>query len=219
MGFAIPSVQLKPIFEALKAKGKVERAFIGVDVKETTYDNNPALIVTAVKGDELIKNKELEVGDIILSYGGKDVSDLYTFKSDISWLEVGGKIHLEVIRDETKKECDVPLLLYQVTKENKNLNKTDEPKGVYYPKLKLGLLNNVVTFVDDASEADLKGVKQGDKIKAVNGHALHSEKDLVLYIKESDDLKKNILLDMEDTRGEPYFVELKFPEMTDRDQN
>ena len=77
----------------------------------------------------------------------------------------------------------------------------------------------MVTFVDDASEADLKGVKQGDKIKAVNGHALQSEKDLVLYIKESDDLKKNILLDMEDTRGEPDFVELKSQEMTDRDQN
>ncbi len=212
VGFAIPSNQLKPIFEALKSKGKVERASLGVELKETTYENMPALIVTAVKNEDLLKNNVLEVGDIILSYDGKAVSDKHTFRTALSWMEVGKEVHLELICNGKKETRDVALSLYQNPAKPTFFHQADEAKGIYYSKLKLRLQNGMVTSVDEKSEANLKGIQTGDKIKAVNGHPLQSDQDMELYIKESDDLKKNIRLDMEDAKGEPYFAELKLSE-------
>lgn len=86
VGFALPSNQLKPIYESLKTTGKVIRSSIGIEAKETIYQEQPALIVTAVQNEKLIENGNLEVGDIILSYNQKPVSNLQKFQSDISWL-------------------------------------------------------------------------------------------------------------------------------------
>lgn len=216
VGFALPSNQLKPIFEALKTKGKVERSAIGIDAKETTYEDKPALVVTAVQNEDLIKKGYLEVGDMILSYDGHAIVDLQSFKSDISWLPVGQTVHLQIIHNGNIDERDVVLSLYQRLKKQNHASQIDENNGVYYPKLHISLNQGIVVQVDQESEASLKGIKTGDKIKSFNGHVFTSDHDLQLYINESYDLKKSIRLDMEDEDGEPYFVELKSLETNDR---
>ena len=209
VGFAIPSNQLKPIYQALKAKGFVSRSSIGADVKETVFEEKPALIVSMLKDEALCEKNDLKVGDIILSIDGEPVYTAKSFKEKIAWTDPQTPLEAAVWRDgeiyeKTLSVVEIAPNALHVLKNVQNKEKS----GVYYEKIGLTLENFEVTAVDKNSEAEEKGVKVGDKIKGLNGRSLTGVDDLSLYINESAADKKALHFNLQDTEGHPYFVEL-----------
>ena len=209
VGFAIPSNQLKPIYQALKAKGFVSRSSIGADVKETVFEEKPALIVSMLKDEALCEKNDLKVGDIILSIDGEPVYTAKSFKEKIAWTDPQTPLEAAVWRDGEiyEKTLSVVEIAPNASHVLKNVQ-NKEKSGVYYEKIGLTLENFEVTAVDKNSEAEEKGVKVGDKIKGLNGRSLTGVDDLSLYINESAADKKALHFNLQDTEGHPYFVEL-----------
>jgi serine protease Do len=81
IGFAIPSNLAKPVVDQLRARGRVERGWLGVAVQPITpeiarslarEDQNGAL-VTAVTPDSPAAKAGVRQGDVILSFNGEQV--------------------------------------------------------------------------------------------------------------------------------------------------
>lgn len=209
LGFAIPSNQLKPIYEALKEKGVVVRSTLGAEVKETTMEDKPALIVSVLTDEDLSSKNDLKVGDVILSVDGEPLTTRKAFLEKIAWTKPENKIEMAVWRDGEIYEKSVfvkPSRLDVMPQNNKNDAKVKN--GVYFEKIGLTLQNLVVTDVAQNSEAAAKGVKAGDEIKGLNGRSLSQADDLGLYIEESAATQKPLHFNLQDTSGHPYFVEL-----------
>jgi serine protease Do len=81
IGFAIPSALARPIVDQLKAKGKVERGWIGAQIQPVTDDiaeaigldkGRGAMIASIDRGSPAAEAK-LRPGDVILAYGGQPI--------------------------------------------------------------------------------------------------------------------------------------------------
>ena len=209
VGFAISSNQLKPIYKSLKEKGKVVRSTIGVELKETTYDNMPALIVSTLKDEALSKTNNLKAGDLILAFDGEPITTKKAFETKISWAEPDSVLTLEILRDGERFEQEV--MTKAALKEDINkhqVSKLVAKDGVYYASIGLKLDNLRVVDVDAKSEADMKGVKAGDEIRGINGHSVLLANDLQFYINESIDEKKPLHINLSDADGALYFVDI-----------
>lgn len=209
VGFAIPSNQLKPIYQALKTKGFVSRSSMGIDVKETIFEEKPALIISMLKDEDLCEKNDLKVGDIILSIDGEPVYTAKSFKEKIAWTDPENPMEAAVWRDGEIYEKTLHVVEIAPNASHALTNiQSKEKSGIYYEKIGLTLENFEVTDVDQDSEAASKGVKVGDKIKGLNGRSLTGADDLSLYIEESAGDNKTLHFNLQDTEGHPYFVEL-----------
>ena len=80
VGFAIPSNQLKPIYEAIKEKGFVTRNTLGVELKNTRYQDAAALIITTLNDDELCASNDLKVGEMIIRLNDMPIDSYVSFQ-------------------------------------------------------------------------------------------------------------------------------------------
>ena len=210
VGFAIPSNQLKPIYEALKANGKVERSFIGAALKETAYQENPALIVTEIKDEQTSQKNELEVGDLIVGFEGKPIISQKAFETEISWHKPGSEIMLNIVRGDEKIEKLAEVVAIK-TELKPTVNIATQAKllnGVYYEKLGVFLNNRHILKVDPKSEAASKGMKAGDEILSINGQTFPNMEDFKLYVGEFLSRDEMLHFDLKDADGEHYFIDL-----------
>lgn len=206
VGFAIPSNQLKPIYESLKKTGEATRKSIGVNLKETFDQDKKALIVSEILDSDLAKQNDLETGDKILSYNNKPITTLQAFQNEIVWWNSDNVLQFQIERngEQSEKIIEVKPLqkLQQVTKPEK------KQEGVYYPEIGLYLNNFTIVDVDPKSEAQEKGIQIGDELLQINNHALAQTTDLPFYITESISEEKSLHLSLKDASGMYYFVDL-----------
>jgi len=209
VGFAIPSNQLKPIYEAIKEKGFVTRNTLGVELKNTRYQDAAALIITTLNDDELCASNDLKVGDMIIRVNDMPIVSYVSFQEKIAWTKPEDTLTLTIVRDEEIENKTVKTkALPQKASDSMKINENKHKKGIYYEKLGLTISYSKVVEVDKTSEAALKGVKAGDEIKALNGRPFFVSDDLNFYIKESLDEQKPLHIGLKDSEGNPYFVEL-----------
>ena len=210
IGFAIPSNDLKPIYEALKNKGEIVRSSIGAKLKETLYNDEKALIVTVLEDEISDHQNELEVGDIIIDMNGQPIISKKKFEREISWLEPKSEVILGIIH---KGELIKQPIKLKTLKNGKGNNTTKEKikknvQGLQYEELGLILDGVKILEVAQTSEAALKGIKAGDEILALNGQNFTKTNELKYYIQES--LSENVPLhfDMKDGEGKLFFVDI-----------
>lgn len=216
MGFAIPSNQLKPIYEAIKQNGVVVRHSIGIELKNTKYGDKPAFIVTTLNDEGLCAENDLKVGDVLITLNDLPIASVAAFQEKIAWTKPEETLTLEVLRDDEIIQKTVHTKQMMKPKKDSGQKVENKPqKGVYYPILGLTLYFSKVVQVDKTSEAALKGIKEGDEIKALNGRPFFISDDLNFYIKESLDEQKPLHIGLNDTEGHPYFVELILQEAKD----
>jgi len=107
IGFAIPIGMAKDILPALKSKGKVTRAWLGVSVQDITEDmanslhkkdRTGALVSEVFKGDPADK-AGIKTGDIIFEINGKAIKNTHDLLLTIASLHVGDKISVKAVRD------------------------------------------------------------------------------------------------------------------------
>lgn len=116
IGFAIPSNTVKQVADELIAHGQVKRAYIGVILAELTPEIIEQLdLFPAVKGvvvGQVVPNSPaskagLQLGDVIQSVQGVDVSTPKAFQHVVRKEGIGKTLRLEVLRE--KKRLTVSL--------------------------------------------------------------------------------------------------------------
>lgn len=115
--FAIPVNIVKKVVTDLKEFGTVQRAFIGVNIREMDKDLAEEIGTTDLNGIYVLGVTEngaaaksgIKTGDIIKKVGTKEVNDVPELQEQISQFRPGDKVIVIISRDN--KEIEIPLVL------------------------------------------------------------------------------------------------------------
>ncbi|MEB3300297.1 MAG: trypsin-like peptidase domain-containing protein [Candidatus Sericytochromatia bacterium] len=116
IGFAIPVTTLKQVLPQLKAKGRVERAWLGVGVRDLPEERNrmffpvdKGAVVTQVTQGSPAAKAGIIPGDVILEVDGKGIGSASELIWTISSRTKGEKVNLLVMREGQRKRLEVAL--------------------------------------------------------------------------------------------------------------
>jgi len=106
IGFAVPSNLARHVADQLIASGKVERAWIGVGVQDTTpelaaefqVEPSSGALVNSVAPNSPGARAQLRPGDVIAAVDGKTVRDAQELIRELYSHKVGETVFLEVVR-------------------------------------------------------------------------------------------------------------------------
>ena len=117
IGFAIPSNLAGPIIDQLLEYGRARRGYIGVRIQTVTDDiaqglglpdASGALVTSLAEGGPAARAK-VEVGDVILAFDGKTISEMRSLPRIVAETEVGREVPVVVWRKGEKKTLNVTL--------------------------------------------------------------------------------------------------------------
>jgi S1-C subfamily serine protease len=106
MAMAVPSDVVKSITDEIRAKGKVERGWMGVSIVENEDGRTEIVSIEKESPAELAK---LRRGDIVLAMDGKDVKSSAALTSEIRKRKPGQDVAVKVERDGKPVEVKVKL--------------------------------------------------------------------------------------------------------------
>lgn len=224
IGFAIPVNMAKNVFTQLKEHGKVSRGWLGVMIQQVTaelaesfnLDRPIGALVGQVIPDSPAEKAGLKAGDVIISYNGKEVSQMTMLPAMVANTNVGAEAKIELIRDGKKMRLTVEIGLLEEeeavlagaeTGTSKELGMTvqeltaklaeslgtDETEGV------------IVTDVEPDSSAAEAGIRRGDIILEINRKKIVSVADYKKAIQAAEE-KKTILLLVQRDQNTRFFV-------------
>lgn len=117
LGFAIPANMVREITSQLIAKGKVERAYMGVTYQEVdpqiasamNLKATAGIVVMSVEPNTPAQRAGLREGDVILSLNGQKIDQDHPLAVLLFSHKVGDTVTLKVLRDG--KEIEIKLTL------------------------------------------------------------------------------------------------------------
>jgi serine protease Do len=212
IGFAIPVNMAKKVFAQLKEQGKVTRGWLGVMIQQVTGDlaenfnlDRPiGALVGQVVPDSPAEKAGIKAGDVIISYNGKEVSQMTMLPAMVANTNVGEKAELVLIRDGEKQtmtveigilEEDETVLAGTETGTSKKLGITvqeltpqlAESLGIEEDS---GLIVNDVTPGSAAAKAE---IRRGDMILEINREKIETVAQYRKALQAAQE-KKSILL-------------------------
>ncbi len=117
IGLAIPSNTAKMVYAALKAKGKVTRGFLGVEIQTLTPElakslgagETAGVLIAQVSPDSPAAKADLRNGDIITRVAGHAVKAGEEVQELVASLSPGDKVSIEILRDGKAQTIEVVL--------------------------------------------------------------------------------------------------------------
>lgn len=116
IGFAVPVDTVSRVVPQLEAKGRVERAWIGVGLADLPEDRSrmfyPAeygALIARVEPSSPADKAGLAEGDVILSLDGQKIEDSAALMRAVSGMNIGDKAKLKVNRRGQTKELTITL--------------------------------------------------------------------------------------------------------------
>jgi len=189
IGFAIPASLAKPVIEQLKEHGKVERGWLGVQIQAVTPELAKSLglpkaegaLVADVTPDAPAARTGIKQGDVILSYGGHEITKLRDLPLAVAETPIGHKEQVKIWRDGHEITVEPTIAAMPANPERlarngsgraeKTMGLTLAPltrerrEELHVPKDVNGV---VVTRVAPDSPLAEIGVQEGDVIQAIN---------------------------------------------------
>jgi len=232
LSFAIPMEVAMEVVEQLKETGYVSRGWLGVYIQEVTrelaesfgMEKPTGALVAKILPESPAQGSEIEVGDIILSYNGKDVKNSAALPPLVGRTRVGEVVKLKVMRDGKTK--NVKLKIGQLPDQDQKLAKEEESAEEDVQDMVLGLalrplsdeemksleLENGGLIVLDVQPGSAKsaGIRQGDVIQMMNGDPVDS---IAEFKKQVEALSpgKFVSLLVQRSHG-PEFLAMRIPE-------
>jgi len=205
MSFAIPVTIVKKVVEDLRQYGEVQRAIIGVNIKEVTQDDAEKFKLDEVRGaliasvvpDGSAEAAGLKENDVIVKFDGVAVATPNELQEQVGKHRPGDKANITYIRNG--KEVTIPITLKNLAGNTsvvtpgmnggatvygarlESLGSSDKKKYEVDYGVKVTELNDGV-FKD-------YGLKKGYIILSINGKKVKNASDVRDAIGEKDSLK------------------------------
>ena len=228
IGFAIPSATAKPVISQLIKHGTVRRGWLGVHIQTVTdeiaetlgLDEAAGALVASVIKDGPAEKGKIEAGDVILSFDGKDVTQMRRLPRIVAETEVDTPVDVLVWRNN--KRVTLKVTVGELEEDDTEVAaKSSSGSGVETTIDSLGLTLSkitpamrdryslekkakgvVVTNVVADGPAAEKGIRPGDVIVEVSQVEVSSPKTILKKIEEArSNGRKSVLLLLEGQAG------------------
>ncbi len=237
IGFAIPSNLAKPIVEQLRKYGRARRGYLGVRIQTVTDEiaqgldlpsASGALVTSLSEGGPAAKAR-LEVGDVILTFDGKPISEMRSLPRIVAETAVGREVDVVVWRKGGKKTLKATLgefpedepKLASRTPAQRPRDATVESLGIdlaaITPELRkrFNLAEDaagvVVTDVKEGSPAAEKQIRPGDIIRKIGPKQsdITDPEQVAQAVESAMKAKRETLLVLVERERNQHFIALK----------
>ncbi|MBM3565016.1 MAG: PDZ domain-containing protein, partial [Alphaproteobacteria bacterium] len=233
IGFSIPTAAAEPVIRQLIKSGEVRRGWLGVHIQAVTDEIAEtlglktaagALVASIIKGGPAEKS-DIQAGDVILKFNGRDVGEMRRLPRLVADTEVGKKVPVVLWRNGKEVKTDVVVgRLEEETKEvasrpgGKKGDKGDAagtaigdlglsvaeagPRVRERFKIEKAVKGVVVTEVSESGPSAEKGIRPGDVIVEVNQQEVKTPADVTAKIQAAKKAgRKSVLLLVEGQGG------------------
>lgn len=239
-GFAIPINLAKSVAKDLIASGKINRGYIGVQIREVDNAMAKALglgsprgvIVESLVSGGAAEDADVKRGDIILKIDNLDVNKPNQLQSYVASKSAGAEIILHIFRDG--KEITRKVILKarkddvvaakdnesdseKEKKDSKSDSKSFDEIGLTVRDMKNSEKETynvdsgiLITKVKPYSNAQAQGLGQGLVIKKIDKKPIDSVDDFENIVNKKKG--SSVLLDVTDNKGNSRFVAIEIPE-------
>jgi serine protease Do len=216
IGFAIPSDLAKPIIDQLRAHGKVERSWLGVEIQQVTPELATSLglpkaegaLVSSITPDSPAAKAGFKQGDVILSFDGHKIEKLRDLPILVAETPANQTATLEVWRNKAETTLSTQLAEMPA---NAQLAQNGGGENGSAMGLQLAPLDGawreqlhlhgdvkgvVVTGIANNSPLGNLGLQRGDVIESINQHPVTTpdEATNALNAVKNDTANQNVLI-------------------------
>ncbi len=212
VGFAIPINLANTIASQLIEKGEVTRGYLGIVIQPLTaelaesfgVERNQGILVAQVSEDSPAEKGGLRQGDIIIAYNGKPLSDVGSFRNQVSLTAPGTRQELAILRNGEQKP--VAVTIGRLTDEKiaaQTPEQSSEDVGITVQTLTPELakqLNTtpgegvVITQVQPGSIAATAGLEAGIVVLQANRTAVSSAAEFKKAVDETRSQRRVLML-------------------------
>jgi serine protease Do len=102
IGFAIPSNTVRTALESLLKQGRIIRGYLGIQTRgvqpgQSNADNKGVIVEYVTPGSPAAQ-AQLQPGDVIQKFNGRDVMNIYALRSMLAQTELNKNVELEIVR-------------------------------------------------------------------------------------------------------------------------
>jgi serine protease Do len=239
-GFAIPINLAKAVAKDLIATGKVNRGYIGIEIKDIDdalakalgLDRPRGILVQRAIEGGAAESADIREGDIILKIDGKEVNKSNELQSYVASKTAGTTVSLIIFRDGKEIEKKVTLKAREEDKKSEPVadkGKSDPKKDTKLNTVSFEEIGLAVSNLTQREKTSYK-VDNGVKIIGVKTFSIAEDQRLRdgYIIVEADKKKVNdvnelkdifdskrgsaVLLKVQDANGNSWFIGLEVPE-------
>jgi serine protease Do len=202
--FAIPVTIVKKVVDDLKEYGQVQRALIGVNIKDVESEDAEkqnlnevkGVLVTRVIEDGSASDAGLKENDVIIKLDGQQVNTVAELQEQVGKHRPGDKVNITYLRNG--KETSAQLVLKNASGNTSVVTASMNQSEVFGAKLESLNSSDKRSFrvdygvkvidIDDGKFRDL-GIKRGYIILSVNGKKVKNPDEVRQYTNNESTLK------------------------------
>jgi len=226
IGFAIPAEVARDVIASLKDKGSVARGWIGVQIQPVTSEIADSLGLKSDKGalvaDTLANSPAaaagIHTGDVITAVNGEKIDGPRDLSRKIAGFGPNKRVDIAYLHDGSEKTANVTLgVLPDDPKARDEQPAKAEPGSFKSFGLTLAPAGNgkpgvVIAQIDPEGPAAQKGLREGDTIVEIAGHAVSRPADVRAAVEAArKDGRKAVLMRVKSGDG-TRFVALSLNE-------
>ena len=103
IGFAIPSNSVKSALESLLKQGRIIRGYLGIQMRtlpggQPDQDTDGIIVEDVIPGSPAAE-AQIQPGDVIRKFDGREVKSFPALRSMVSQVELNKKVELEIVRN------------------------------------------------------------------------------------------------------------------------
>jgi len=199
--FAIPVTIVKKVITDLKEFGEVQRALIGVNIRDVTPEDLEkqnlkeikGILITAIVDGGSAEDAGLKANDVIVKFDGQAVNTVPELQEQVSKRRPGDRATVTYLRDG--KETTTPVVLKNAAGNTNVVKAGSGSEVVYGAKLAALDLNErsklkvdqglKITELNDGKFRDL-GMKRGYIILTINGKKVKNPSDVKEFTNNDD---------------------------------
>ncbi|MEE4188270.1 MAG: Do family serine endopeptidase [Roseobacter sp.] len=238
LGFSMAANVVTRVVDQLQEFGETRRGWLGVQIQDVTEDMAEAMGLDVASGAAVngvlegpASEAGIEIGDVIISFDGKDVEDTRDLVRQVGNTPVGEAVRVVVRRGEETMTLMVTLGRREEAEAAvpavAQAPDADVPTSTEMLGMTLSVLDDdlraelgagadteglAVTAVDEASEAFEKGLRVGDVITEAGQQKVSSIADLETRVEAAKEAGRKSLLLLVRRAGDPRFVALSLAE-------
>jgi serine protease Do len=191
LSFAIPADVAQSVVKQLQSKGRVERGYLGVQIRDLSRDEavafglsqaRGALVVDVVKGGPAAE-AGIQPGDVILEFGDTRINDDGDLPLVVGNTEPGSEVAVEVMRERKQRTIDVTVGTLDAEEETREIageqGQTDR-LGLSVENLSTNLQQSLeleggvmITGVEPGSAAARANLRRGDVVVQLGFEAIN----------------------------------------------